>query len=435
MDRTEDFERKAGGNDGGEKTENTKKRARDFLNGLMLGLLAGVLLVACIYLGLQAFDFMQIRGTSGISIQSNDSGVVSIRTMQKMNTIQEAIEEYYYGDEVTVQELQDGVYKGMIEALGDPYSEYYTSMELEEAVNSNQGISYGIGAYISLNKQMNMPMINGVMDESPAQEAGLREGDIIYMVDDEYTQGMSTTAVVALVKGREGTSVHLTIYREGEADYLEMDVVRGKMLETTTVDSGMVEDSDGIGYLRIREFDVVTVDQYAEAMAELKANGMKSLILDLRSNPGGDLNAVVEIARRILPKGMIVYTEDKNGKRSEYTCDGTRELDIPLVVLVNGYSASASEVLAGAIQDYGKGTLIGTTTYGKGIVQRIHRLDDGTALKLTISAYFTPSGRNIHGIGIVPDIELEYDYEANEADGTDNQVEEAIRVLEEQSRN
>ena len=191
----------------------------------------------------------------------------------------------------------------------------------------------------------------------------------------------------------------------------------------------MLEDADNIGYLRIREFDTVTVDQYTEAMAELRGHGMEGMILDLRSNPGGDVNAVVEIARKILPEGLIVYTEDKQGVRKEYTCDGKKELDVPLVVLVNEYSASASEILAGAIQDYHKGTLVGTTTYGKGIVQQIQRLDDGTALKLTISAYYTPAGRNIHGVGIKPDVELEYDYEGNEETGSDNQVERAIEIL------
>ncbi|MDE7403705.1 MAG: S41 family peptidase, partial [Lachnospiraceae bacterium] len=238
------------------------------------------------------------------------------------------------------------------------------------------------------------------------------------------------TQVVSRVKGKEGTNVHITIYRENENDLLEMDIKRSKRLETTTVDSGILEDTDQIGYLRIREFDVVTVDQYTEAMAELREHGMKGMILDLRSNPGGDLKAVVDIARKILPAGLIVYTEDKEGNRKEYTSDGRKELDIPLVVLVNEYSASASEILAGAIQDYNKGTLIGTTTYGKGIVQQIQPLDDGTALKLTISAYYTPTGRNIHGIGIEPDIELEYDYELSEEEGIDNQVEKAIEILE-----
>lgn len=410
------------------KEEEKKSSGKGFLGGMLFGMLTVLLIGVCVYVGKLAYDLFAVReaGTGNA-----DSGsVVSMETIQKMKTIEEVIDTYYYGDEVTAGELQDGVYKGMMEALGDPYSEYYSMEELEDAVNSNQGISYGIGAYISMNKQMNMAMINGVMEDSPAQKAGLREGDIIYKVGEEFTQGMSLTKVVSMVKGREGTTVQLTIYREGEADYLDMEIVRAKQIEANTVNSGMIEDHENIGYIQIVEFDGVTVDQYTEAMAVLKEQGMEAMILDLRSNPGGDLTAVVDIARKILPAGLVVYTEDKNGKRMEYTCDGKNELQIPLVVLVNEYSASASEILAGAIQDYNKGTLIGTTTYGKGIVQRIHRLDDGTALKLTVSAYFTPSGRNIHGIGIEPDIELEYDYEANEADGTDNQVLKAIEVLE-----
>ena len=314
--------------------------------------------------------------------------------------------------------------------MGDPYSEYYSKEELEDVMESNEGISYGIGAYISLNQTMNLPMISGVMDGAPSQEAGLREGDIIYEVDGESTQDYSLSKVVSMVKGEENTTVHLTIYREGETDFLEIDVVRGKLIEVETVQRTMLEDTDGIGYLRIQEFDGVTLDQFNEAMAELNASGMKGLILDLRSNPGGDLTAVTEVARRILPEGLITYTEDKYGNKQEYTCDGEHELQIPMVVLVNEYSASASELLTGAIKEYKKGTIIGTTTYGKGIVQRINRLEDGTAVKLTVSAYFTPSGQNIHGTGIEPDIELEYDYEAAEKDGTDNQVEKAIEVLE-----
>lgn len=410
-----------------------RKARKNFLCGVILGMLVMLLVFTGVYAGKTAYQLLALKRTGTESVEGTaDESVLSKDTLQKMKTIESLINTYYYNytdDEVTAQTLQDGVYRGMLESLGDPYSEYYSKEELEEVSNSNQGISYGIGAYISLNEEMNMAMISGVIEDTPAQEAGLREGDIIYEVNGESTQGLSLTAVVNRVKGREGTTVHLKIYREGEADYLEMDIVRARQIETTTVYWGMVEDSE-IGYLRIREFDAVTVDQYTEAMAELNENGMKGLILDLRSNPGGDLDAVVEIARKILPEGLIVYTQDKDGNRKEYTCDGTRELQMPLVVLVNDYSASASEILAGAIQDYNKGTIIGTKTYGKGIVQRIHRLEDGTALKLTVSAYFTPSGRNIHGTGIEPDIELEYDYDAYEADGTDNQVDRAIEVLE-----
>ncbi|MGN0365697.1 MAG: S41 family peptidase [Suilimivivens sp.] len=410
--------------------ENEKKNVKGFRNGILVGALGTILILAGICAGIIGFRLFAIRGTQA-GTGAKGSSIINTETLQKIQTIEAAIDNYYfYEDDVSSQDLQDGIYKGMVEALGDPYSEYYTKEELEEAVNSNKGISYGIGAYISLDKQANMAIISGVMDGSPAQEAGLREGDLINEVDGESTRNLSLTQVVNLVKGREGTTVHLTIYREGEADFLEFDVIRGKLIETTTVASGILEDTDHIGYLRIQEFDDVTVDQYTEAMAVLREDGMKGLILDLRSNPGGDVNAVVEIARKILPQGLIVYTEDKYGNRKEYTCDGEHELEVPLVVLVNQYSASASELLAGAIQDYNKGTVIGTTTYGKGIVQQIHSLDDGTALKLTVSAYYTPSGRNIHGVGIEPDIELEYDYEAAQAEGIDNQVEKAIEILE-----
>lgn len=397
--------------------------------GLLTGLLVSALLISGVCLGRMIYTRLFVSGVQA-SAEADGESVINTDTLQKMKTIEEIIDKYYYGDEITSKELQEGVYRGMVTALNDPYSEYYSQEELQQVLNDNQGISYGIGAYISLNKTMNTAMINSVMEGSPAEEAGLREGDLLYQVDGQDVQGFSVTKVVSLVKGKENTTVHLTVYREGEPDYLEMDVVRGKLIEVETVTSGMLEDTNSIGYLRIQEFDGVTVDQFNEAMAELNANGMKGLVLDLRSNPGGDMTAVTDIARRILPEGMIVYTEDKAGERTEYTCDGEHELQIPLAVLVNEYSASASEILAGAIQDYNKGVLIGTTTFGKGIVQRINRLEDGTALKLTVSAYFTPSGRNIHGIGIEPDIELEYDQTAYEQEGIDNQLEKAIEVLE-----
>jgi len=429
LDRSSDLDALSVEDEEKRQQEDKKLVRKSFLNGMLFGALTVSLILVCAYVaGKMAFDLFAVRKTGAQAAQ--DGSVVSTETIQKMRTIEEMVDAYYYGDEVTAGELQDGVYKGMVKALGDPYSEYFSKEELEDVVNNNQGISYGIGAMISINTNLNTAMISGVLEESPAMEAGLKEGDIIYKVGDEFTQGMSLSKVVSLVKGREGTIVNLTIYREGEPDYLEMEIVRAKQIETTTVDSGMIEGHDEIGYLRIREFEGVTPDQFTEAMAVLKENGMRGLVLDLRSNPGGDLTAVVDVARQILPAGLIVYTEDKAGNRKEYTCDGTHELQMPLVVLTNEYSASASEILAGAIKDYNKGTLIGTTTFGKGIVQRINRLKDGTAIKLTVSAYFTPSGKNIHGIGIKPDIVLEYDDEAYEADGTDNQVMKAIEVLE-----
>ncbi len=411
-------------------TFNRERNFRGFITGLSVGVLISALAVGGFCVARNFYLLLRMQSEQASADAQEEESVVNADTMQKMKTIEEVIDNYYYGEETSSGELQDGIYKGMVKALGDPYSEYFTKDELEETLNSNQGISYGIGAAISLNKEMDTAMINSVIEDTPAEAAGLRAGDIIYKVDGEETFGMSLSQVVGRVKGKENTTVHLTIYREGEADLLEMDIVRGKLIEAETVQSGMLEETNQIGYLRITEFDTITVDQFNEAMAELNASGMKALILDLRSNPGGDLTAVVDVARRLLPEGLVVYTEDKAGKRKEYTCDGEHEIQIPVAVLVNEYSASASEILSGAIKDYNKGTLIGTTTYGKGIVQRINRLEDGTAVKLTVSAYFTPLGNNIHGIGIEPDIELEFDYEAYEKDGTDNQVEKAIEILE-----
>lgn len=190
---------------------------------------------------------------------------------------------------------------------------------------------------------------------------------------------------------------------------------------------------DKIGYIRVSEFDKVTLQQFRNAKADLEAQGMESLIIDLRGNPGGNLATVCDMLREILPKGMIVYTEDRDGNRTEETCEGKSPWEKPLAVLVNGMSASASEIFAGAVQDYGIGKIIGTTTYGKGVVQQLFPMTDGTMVKLTISEYFTPSGRNIDGIGIKPDVEVEYVYN-EEAPEADNQLEKAMEVLKSQNQ-
>lgn len=185
-----------------------------------------------------------------------------------------------------------------------------------------------------------------------------------------------------------------------------------------------------IAYIQIAQFEDVTGDQFTEQIAKAREDGMKALILDLRNNPGGTLTSVIEVARQLLPKGLIVYTEDKNGERDEYKCDGFHELEVPMVVLVNENSASASEILSGAIKDYGIGTLLGTTTFGKGIVQKVFGITDGSAVKLTISHYYTPNGNDIHGVGIEPDETLDLDVDQYLKNGTDNQLERATEILE-----
>ncbi len=347
--------------------------------------------------------------------------------MAKLEAIEEVIGEYYYQEEdINTDAMIEGMYAGIVDSLGDPYSVYYTAEEWKQMMQDTEGIYYGIGAYISLDKTTGFGKINGVIENTPAQDAGLRENDIIYKIDGESAQGLDLTEIVSRIKGEEGTTVHLTIYREGESDYLEMDVVR-RQIESPTVNYEMLDDH--IGYIQITEFDDVTVNQFDEAMKEIQKADAAGLILDLRSNPGGSLSAVVDISRQLLPEGLIVYTEDRSGKRMEYSCDGDHEIRIPLVVLVNGNSASASEILAGAIKDYEKGLLVGTTTFGKGIVQRILPLTDGTAIKLTVSAYYTPKGNNIHNIGIEPDIICEFDGDAYYDDGFDNQLERGIEEI------
>ncbi|RKI81082.1 S41 family peptidase [bacterium 0.1xD8-71] len=403
----------------------------------MLGLLLGVILTTLIA-GITAAGFKiydVVRENNAKQVNGGSSGAESVLnedTEKKLSTIEEVIDEYYYKDEDIDTDLMiEGMYSGMVDALGDPYSVYYTAEEWNQLMQETEGIYYGIGAYISLDPATGYGKINGVIPDTPAQEAGLRENDIIYLIDGESSQGMDLSEIVSRVKGEEGTTVHLTIYREGETDYLEIDVERRK-IESPTVNYEMYDN--GIGYIQITEFDDVTTDQFTEALAVIKGSKAKGLILDLRGNPGGSLPVVVDIARMILPKGLIVYTEDKYGERDEYTCDGEHELDLPLVVLMNGNSASASEILAGAVKDYKKGTLIGTTTFGKGIVQRVMPLSDGTALKLTISAYYTPNGNNIHGVGIEPDIECEFDSDAYYEEDVDNQLQRAIQEIEKMTR-
>lgn len=409
--------------------EQQNKRVGTLLLGMIIGIVFTALVGSISFAGVRLYNSVRRTGTQEASVTNEEpQSVVNEDSMEKLEAIEEVIDEYYYKEEdIDTSAMIDGMYAGVVDALNDPYSVYYTAEEWNQLMQETEGIYYGIGAYLSIDPTTTLARISGVIPGTPAEEAGLRENDIIYMVDGESVQGMELTEIVSRVKGEENTVVHLTIVREGETDYLEMDVTRSK-IESPTVTYEMYDN--GVGYIRITEFDDVTVNQFTTAMDSIKEADAKGLILDLRSNPGGSLSAVVDIARQMLPKGLIVYTEDKNGKREEYTCDGKQELQIPLVVLVNGNSASASEIMAGAIKDYGIGTLIGTTTFGKGIVQRILPLTDGTALKLTISAYYTPNGNNIHGIGIEPDIACELDNEAYYNDGIDNQLEKAKEEMD-----
>lgn len=411
---------------------NKKNKSGYFLAGVATGAFAIAMLAAFIYLGFSVQKYVQAlqdKSQDGSSITGSTGELVDSELTSKLSTLETIIEKYYYQDDVSKEDLETGIYRGMMDAVGDPYTVYYTPEEIQELYQQTEGIYYGIGAYVALDETTNRTKIVSPIPGTPAEEAGLRADDILYEVDGVDTYDMDINSVVALIKGEEGTTVSLTIYRAGEPDFIYVDVMRRKV-EAPTVEFEMLED--GMAYIQITEFDEVTVDQFAEALAEARASEMEGLIIDVRANPGGSLDAVVNICQMLLPEGMIVYTEDKYGSRSEYTCDGKKEFDLPLVLLVDGNSASAAEIMAGAIQDYGIGTLVGTTTFGKGIVQQVVNLRDGSAVKITVSSYYTPSGRNIHGTGIDPDVEVIFDgerYYSEEA--FDNQLDKAKEVLRE----
>ncbi|MBO5242039.1 MAG: S41 family peptidase [Lachnospiraceae bacterium] len=409
----------------GRRKEQAKSKRLYFMGGVIAGLLVALLISCVVYLvQMKNSRDVSVLGAKATQTDAAESAINAL-SLQKLGIIEDSINEYYLG-EITKEDLETGLYRGILEATGDPYSEYYTPEELEELQESSSGIYYGIGAYIGLDPKTQYCKISGVIEGTPAEESGLMAEDLIVKVDGQDTFGMETTEVVKLVKGEENTDVVLTIARTGEKDYLEITVTR-RRVEAPTVNYEMLDD--GIAHIEIMQFEEVTGDQFEEKLAKAREDGMKSLVLDLRGNPGGTLQSVVEVARALLPEGLIVYMEDKKGKRVEYACDGKNQLDVPLVVLINENSASAAEILAGAIKDYEIGTLVGTTTFGKGIVQKVFGITDGSGMKLTISHYYTPKGNDIHKVGVTPDEELELDVEKYVKDGSDNQLDRAIEIL------
>lgn len=403
---------------GGPKSSQYKD-TKEYKKGLLTGMLVALFLVLVITLGKTIYSNLKFKRVIAEG-QSSGSDVINGDVVKKISLIQQQIDKSYY-DTYDTETLRDGIYSGMVAALGDKYSTYYSPEDFQKVVDDTSGIYYGIGAYITMDEDTQLCIITGTIEGSPAEEVGLMAEDYIYMVDGVSTLGMESSDVVALIHGEEGTVVTLTIIRGDEQ--MDVDVTRAKV-ESPTVEYEMLEDN--IGYISISSFDLVTPDQFTDALATLKGKGARGIIIDVRSNLGGSYDAVCQILRQILPEGIIVYTEDKYGNREEETCDGTHELELPLVVLTNGYSASASEILTGAIKDYKKGTIVGTTTFGKGIVQKLFPFTDGSAVKLTIANYFTPSGVCIHGTGIEPDIEVELDYDSYVDKGIDNQLDAAV---------
>lgn len=366
-------------------------------------------------------------GIKAVQYCRSDEILSDLAFTQKIKYLENMIDEEYLG-EISTDKLEEGVYAGLIYGLGDVYSRYYTKDEYEQESVTTEGSYVGIGVAMQKYTAGGVQIVE-CYKGSTAEEAGVKVDDVITAINGEDITDTELQDVVSMIKDNEDKDVVLTVQRKGE-DTQEI-TVKVSNVELPSVFGEMLDENTG--YIQITEFKGVTVEQYEEVFADLKEQGMERLVVDLRDNPGGLLNVVCDILRDILPEGLIVYTEDKNGNRSEETCDGKKPLDMPLAVLVNGNSASASEIFAGAVKDYGLGTIVGTTTYGKGVVQSIRQLSDGSAVKLTIANYYTPKGNSINKTGIRPDVEVELSPELlNQEEITheeDNQLQAALNSL------
>lgn len=381
---------------------------KGFIKGALTGALLTLLVVSLATCGLQHIN----------------EGIISSDTETKLSYLKKLIDETYLHD-VKEKNLNEGIYKGYVEGLGDQYSAYYDKKETKELTESLDGSFSGIGAVMTQDASSGVITITRVYDDSPAKKAGIKTGDILYRVEEKTVTGKDLDKVVSWIKGKKGTKVNLTLLRGTNSDKIKVTATRD-VINVETVKYKVLENQ--IGYISISEFDSVTGAQFAKALKQLQKKNIEGLVVDLRNNPGGSLSTVCDILDSILPKGLIVYTKDKNGKKEEYTSDEKHRLNLPMSVLVNGQSASASEIFAGAVQDYGKAEIIGTQTYGKGVVQNLFDLKDGTCVKLTTSEYFTPKGRSIDGKGITPDVKIEYKYNAKDPKA-DNQLDKAVSVV------
>lgn len=405
-----------------------KKKSQGFASGMIIGAVSAFMAVILLILSVAAVciakGYIHIGVNGDVYIQSDavtDSDGIGSEVEGKLNAIDSVLESFYFGD-VDDETAKDNIYKAYLSSYGDKYTMYYTADEYKALKESTNGKFYGIGAVCQLSGEGGVLLVD-VYDNGAGYQAGLRSGDRVVNVDGRDITDMELSSAVALIKGDKGTSVTLEVIRGTER--LTFSAVRDAV-EAKTVSYTLLDNN--IGYLSISQFEEVTTKQFKAAVEDLQSQGMKGLVIDIRNNPGGLLDTVVGMLKYMLPDGLIVYTEDKQGNRKEYKGQDNDEFNLPLAVIVNGNSASASEIFAGAIQDYSKGTIIGTQTYGKGIVQTVKPLTDGSAIKFTIAKYFTPKGQDIHGKGVTPDMVVEYDTDAD----VDTQLDAAIKNVEAQ---
>ena len=401
--------------------------------GFMSGFMSALVCVAVCGIGWMLAENGILQKEKNKEINEGAAVLTSSDTLYRLAEVQELIENYALED-VDSDHLSSYLFKGLAVGMDDPYAGYYTAEELQSLMDSSIGEYHGIGATLSEELVTGEISVIQVYDGSPAEEGGLKQGDVLQYVEDKAVTGMDLTELVTLIKGMEDEFL-VGVYRPELDEIIELTLWCGEV-ELDHVEEKMLED--GIGYIQLLEFSQSAVDQFETALEVLNAQGMEMLIVDLRNNPGGLLTSVCDILGLVQPEGLIVYTEDKNGTREEYSSEkGDRRLDCPVAVLVNEYSASASEIFAGSIQDYELGPVVGTQTYGKGVVQKTYPLKDGGAFKMTVEKYFTAGGQDIDGNGIIPDIVVEETSAEDAADmeqAEDAVLQAAVEALKQQEK-
>lgn len=403
----------------------SKAKRKGFLLGFLLTL-GIVLLTGALYKGVSLVKMIANGTFYASAIGGMGGSLLDKDTVEKINSIYNIIDNTYI-EEVDKDTLRQGMYKGILEALDDPYSVYYTKDEYDEMMEDSSGVFEGIGAYLTADPDTKAVKVVRPIKGSPAEAVGILAEDIIVEVDGEDVTGLDLDVVVSKVRGPKGTSVDVGIKRAGEINVIHFTIERASV-NVESVEREMLDSN--IGFIYITSFDSNTADQFEEAYDELKGDGMTSLIIDLRSNGGGYVDQSVDIADKLVKSGNIVSIKGKTGAGFSYDDKGDEEyIDIPCVVLVDANTASASEILTGALKDYKIATIIGTQTFGKGIVQDIIPMPDGSGIKVTSSKYYTPNGDNIHGIGIEPDIIVGFDADMYINEQVDNQLEAAKQYL------
>ena len=387
--------------------ENRKGKIKYFLAGAAVALTAAFLILLLIYL---APYHSYVEDPTGLNAGKKTKEIVSY------------IDQYFLG-ETDKKNMADYMYLGLVSGLEDPYSTYFTKEEYDDVSMNQHGDYRGIGITVSNRTEDGALIVTKVTENGPSERVGILTGDLILKINGEDFAKADPSEVVAYIRGLDADSVELTVYRENTGEELTFEIPM-ETLEDYSVKYKMMDD--GIGYVYISSFTARTFEQFEEARTDLESQGMKALIVDLRGDLGGLVSAVKDVLNGFMPEGLIFYTEDKYGNRNEYFSKGEHVWDVPMAVLVNNRTASASEIFAGAVQDHEVATIIGEVTYGKGIVQNAYKLSDGSVLRITVSHYYTPNGNDIHKAGITPDILIE-----NE-DGKDTQYQRAVEILKKQ---